>query len=145
MVKTEARLAWGTVCTWWGASTRLNRHEVPSRRWSVRVKGLAPIVPAAEKKQARRRSMDREGHMDAMVLYHIFHRRSSEDYMFISQVTWSSGEKELHARMMIVIDRRSSIVEVKWQWNGNAQGKGMICRAFPFTGLWLSRDVLGRI
>ena len=32
-------------------------------------------------------------------------------------------------------------MEMKW----NVQGKGMICRAFHFTGLMLSREVFDRI
>ena len=79
---------------------------------------LAPMDRGNGEERARSRSMDQRGHV----------------------MIWSGS---YHSRKLMEFGAcvASTIGKMKW----NAQGKGMTCRAFHFTGQRLCREVHDRI
>ena len=89
---------------------------------------LVPMDRGNGEERARSRSMDQRGHV--MIWSGSYHLRKIKPS--VDSWWWSKGLMEFGACVASIFGK------MKW----NAQGKGMTCRAFHFTGQRLCRDCL---
>ena len=126
--RSRQDLAWWTGCNGEGQVKALKRGT--ARRWSLG-KIWRQWTEATVKSEQGQDRWTKEGHV--IIWSGSYHSRKIKPS--VDSWWWSKGSMKVGACVA------STFQKMKW----NAQGKGMTCRAFHFTGQRLCREVHDRI